>query len=98
MSKTWQRQTGSAKRHGCRRNQAGYSPCSTDETLLAFSEIDSEDSIEKQTGNHFNALTTNLPVGDCTEVKVESSIPEIVRATTKMNGRMVHGSLNQNYV
>ena len=76
MSKTWQRQTGSAKRHGCHRNQAGYSPCSADETLLGFSDKDSEYLIEKHTENSLNALTTNLPVGDCTEVKVESSTPE----------------------
>ena len=77
MSKTWQRQTESAKRHGCHRNQAGYSPCSADETVLGFSEIASEDLIEKQTEwNSFNALTTNLPVGDCTEVKVKCSSPE----------------------
>ena len=56
MSKTWQRQTGSANCHGCRRNQAGYSPCLADETLLGFSEIDSEDLIEKQTKNRFNAF------------------------------------------
>ena len=76
MCKTWQKQTGSARCHGCHRNQAGYSPCSADETLLGFSKIDSEDSIESQKENCFNVLTTNLPVGDCTEVKVKCSSPE----------------------
>ena len=54
MSKTWQKQTGSAKCHGCHRNQAGYSSCSADETLLGFSKMDSEDSIESQNENGLN--------------------------------------------
>ena len=54
MCKTWQRQTGSARCHDCHRNQAGYSPCSADETPLAFSEIESEDSIENQKENSFD--------------------------------------------
>ena len=76
MCKTWQRQTESARCHGCHRNQAGYSPCSADETPLGFSEMDSEDSIESQTENSLNALTTNLPAGDCTGVEVKRSSPE----------------------